>query len=184
MRLVLRRRRQAIGRARRNHCERRAAAHLLRWRHVRRARRVAVYLSVHSELATPVLIRSLQRRGCEVWVPRTRGPREMGFACLRPGARLRRDALGLPRPARDGALRRARAFDLIVLPLLGFDGDGHRLGNGAGYYDRALACRRKVRRPLLVGYAYAVQEAAEIPRDPWDVRLDAVVTEHGLRRFR
>ncbi len=71
----------------------------------------------------------------------------------------------------------------MVLPVLGFDAQGRRLGNGGGYYDRALAAPRAARRPLLLGYAYAVQEVPEIPAEPWDVKLDAVVTERGLRRF-
>ena len=73
---------------------------------------------------------------------------------------------------------------VVLLPLLGFDAAGRRLGNGGGYYDRALAGVRPGGRPLLLGYAYAAQELTEVPAEPWDVRLDAVVTERGLRRLR
>jgi 5-formyltetrahydrofolate cyclo-ligase len=71
--------------------------------------------------------------------------------------------------------------DVIVMPLLGFDRLGTRLGYGGGYYDRTLAILTK--RPRLVGYAFACQEIDSVPRDPHDVPLDAVVTEAGYRSF-
>jgi len=183
LRKSLRRRRLAIGRAQRRRCERRAAAQLLRWRRLRQARHIAVYLSTRSELSTATLIDRLLRQGRSVWVPATTDSAQMRFVMLRPGGKFRRGPLGLRQPARSRPCREARRMDMIVLPLLGFDARGQRLGNGGGYYDRALAGPRPGRRPLLVGYAYAVQELALLPAEAWDVRLDAVVTERELRRF-
>lgn len=71
--------------------------------------------------------------------------------------------------------------DVVVMPLLGFDAKGTRLGYGGGYYDRTLAEMKK--HPLLVGYAFAAQELPFIPREPHDLPLDAIVTEAGVRRF-
>jgi 5-formyltetrahydrofolate cyclo-ligase len=71
--------------------------------------------------------------------------------------------------------------DVILMPLLGFDRRGTRLGYGGGYYDRTLAAMTKKAR--LVGLAFASQEIAEIPREPHDVPLDAVVTEQGVVTF-
>lgn len=64
--------------------------------------------------------------------------------------------------------------DLILLPLLGFDRSGNRIGQGAGHYDRALALRPAAMR---IGIAWSVQEVGGIPADPWDVPLDAIMTE-------
>lgn len=183
LRKQLRRRRIAIPDAQRKQCARLAATHLLRWRGLRRARNIAVYLSARSELSTALLIARLLRQGRRVWAPVTGPAATMRFAPLRQGGKLRRGPLGLHQPARPRPRREARCMDLILLPLLGFDALGHRLGNGGGYYDRALAAPRAGRRPLLVGYAYAAQETAALPAEPWDIRLDAVVTERGLRRF-
>ena len=183
LRKSLRRRRIAIGKPQRRHCERRAAMQLLRWRRLRQARHIAVYLSARSELSTAALIARLLRQGRKLWAPLTAHPAQMRFVPLRRGGKLRRGPLGLHQPARARPCRAARRMDLILLPLLGFDAQGHRLGNGGGYYDRALAGPRAGRRPLLVGYAFAAQEMASIPAEAWDVRLDAVITEHGLRRF-
>jgi 5-formyltetrahydrofolate cyclo-ligase len=67
------------------------------------------------------------------------------------------------------------------MPLLGFDRQGTRLGYGGGYYDRTLAALGK--RPLLVGFAFALQEIDHIPREGHDVPLDIIVTEEGVRHF-
>jgi 5-formyltetrahydrofolate cyclo-ligase len=71
--------------------------------------------------------------------------------------------------------------ELIIIPLLGFDKTGTRLGYGRGYYDRTLAAMDK--KPTLVGYAFAAQELDEIPRAAHDVPLDYLVTEAGVRLF-
>ena len=71
--------------------------------------------------------------------------------------------------------------DIVLMPLLGFDQAGTRLGYGGGYYDRTLAGMSK--KPKLVGLAFAAQELEIIPREEHDVPLDAVITEAGLRHF-
>jgi len=76
--------------------------------------------------------------------------------------------------------------DLIVVPLVGVDGRGLRLGMGGGFYDRALAFRR-VRKswkgPRLVGLAFDCQRVDTVFADGWDVRLDSLATESGLVHF-
>ena len=72
--------------------------------------------------------------------------------------------------------------DLVLMPLLGFDKSGTRLGYGGGYYDRTLAVLKT--RPMLVGLAFAAQEIDHIPRAEHDVPLDAVITEQGVRFFK
>jgi 5-formyltetrahydrofolate cyclo-ligase len=71
--------------------------------------------------------------------------------------------------------------DLVLMPLLGFDSAGTRLGYGGGYYDRTLAILPK--KPMLVGLAFAAQELDQIPRALHDVPLDAIITENGVRFF-
>lgn len=183
LRQSLRRGRSAIPLPQRRRSARQAALQLLRRRFLNRARHVAVYLSVRSELSTAPLIAGLLRRRHRLWAPVTLPGGRMRFAPLRPHSCLRRSALGLPQAARARPLRTARRLHLMVLPLLAFDAHGRRLGNGGGYYDRALCGVRRGHRPLLVGYAFAAQEVARVPAESWDVRLDAVVTERGLRRF-
>lgn len=71
--------------------------------------------------------------------------------------------------------------DVIIMPLLGFDSRGTRLGYGGGYYDRTLEKLNK--KPRLIGVAFAAQELDSIPREAHDVPLDVIVTEQGARSF-
>lgn len=142
---------------------------------LRSHRHIAVYFSHGSELDTAPLIRLLARGGHLLYVPRLRGPR-MIFVTLKPRAVLRRNRFGIPEPVSGP---RAVRLDAIVLPLVGFDDAGRRLGQGGGFYDRALMRGRALR----AGFSFAVQEAPAIPADERDARLDAVVTERGIHRF-
>ena len=66
------------------------------------------------------------------------------------------------------------------MPLLAFDGSGHRLGYGGGFYDRTLA----LLNVPAIGIAYAGQQVASLPRGDHDRTLDMVLTEQGIRRFK
>lgn len=72
---------------------------------------------------------------------------------------------------------------VVIVPLVGFDGRGYRLGYGGGFYDRTLAGLRARHDVLAVGFAFAAQELPEVPTDAYDQRLDAIVTENGVRLF-
>jgi 5-formyltetrahydrofolate cyclo-ligase len=115
--------------------------------------------------------------------------RTMAFVPLDGLGPPRVNAFGIDEP-RAPASRRQPLLQLetVLVPLVGFDQAGHRLGMGAGFYDRALARRRDGtrawRRPRLVGVAFACQEVPAIEPSPWDVALDVVVTERGVIRCR
>jgi 5-formyltetrahydrofolate cyclo-ligase len=182
LRREFRRRRAALPADERRRAAREAARRLARTPLFRRARRIALYLAYGSELDTAPLRRLCAQRRKTVYMPRIGRRGHMAFVELAPCGRLRPNRHGIREPLqRPGAGR--PALDLVMLPLTAFDAQGHRLGTGGGYYDRAFA-RHRGRRPLLVGYAYAAQEAGALPRDPWDLRLDAVVTERFFRPFR
>jgi 5-formyltetrahydrofolate cyclo-ligase len=74
--------------------------------------------------------------------------------------------------------------DVLLVPLLAFDAEGYRLGYGGGFYDRTLETLRAVRPVLAIGIAYAGQQRSDVPHSDHDQRLDAVLTENGLTRFR
>ena len=75
-----------------------------------------------------------------------------------------------------------RSFDLILLPLLAFDAQGHRLGQGGGYYDRYLQTLAAA-KPLRVGIAFHFQAVDYLPAEHFDEKLHAVVTERGVFKF-
>ena len=72
---------------------------------------------------------------------------------------------------------------VLIVPLLAFDARGYRLGYGGGFYDRTLEGLRARHPVLAVGFAFAAQEVAEVPIEPTDQRLDAIVTETGVTIF-
>lgn len=147
--------------------------------------RVALYASFREELDSGPLLRLARERGCRIFLPRI-DPRtvSMKFVEATVGARETTNRLGIVEPAGTQAIG-ARWLDLVLLPLVGFDARGMRLGMGGGYYDRTFAFRNRHTAwhgPRLVGVAYSFQQVPLITREAHDVHLDAVVTEAGVIR--
>jgi 5-formyltetrahydrofolate cyclo-ligase len=133
---------------------------------------VAAYLPLGSEVdVSPILARAAAF-GKRTALPHVAGrDAPMRFLAWRPGELLEIGLFGLRQPIADAPEVEP---DLIVAPLLGFDRALRRIGQGAGFYDRAFATVPAARR---IGVAWSVQEVAAIPTDPWDMPLHAVVTE-------
>lgn len=147
-------------------------------------RRIAGYWATAGELPLAGLMGGVLARGQDWLLPMVRPRRLLRFAPWRVGAPLAANRYGIPEPlcAPDQALG-AEELDVVLLPLLGFDRRGNRLGFGGGYYDRSFAFlrgRAGVAHPVLVGIAYAWQELPALTPRPWDVRLDYVATDHEL----
>ncbi|MEZ5464798.1 MAG: 5-formyltetrahydrofolate cyclo-ligase [Lysobacteraceae bacterium] len=107
----------------------------------------------------------------------------LSFAPWRMGDPVETNRFGIPEPTLDRSSRlQPEDLAVVLVPLLGFDRHGNRLGSGAGYYDRSFAFRQRAtkRSPLLVGIGYAAQELPALDAADWDVPLDAVVTEQGM----
>lgn len=103
------------------------------------------------------------------------------FAPWKPGDALVTNRYGIPEPdvASAGASK-AGDMALIVLPLVGFDAHGHRLGMGGGWYDRSLAFRQaQAAPPWLAGAGFDAQRVDAVAVEDWDVRLDAVCSERA-----
>ncbi len=144
----------------------------------RRARHVALYWPADGEADVRGVATYAWSRGKTLYLPKVGRAGTMRFAPWWPKAKLRRNRYGIPEPvSMRGRSVPAARLQVIVMPVVAFDGRGHRLGMGGGYYDRALAGRG--RRPLLVGAAFAFQQAPNVPAQPWDVPLDMVITERG-----
>ena len=159
---------------------RRAAAHVLEI--VAGLRGVAVvsgYLPIRHELDPLPAMRALVGLGLRVAVPVivARGA-PLAFHAWSPGVETVRGGFGVEVPVTGEVLEP----DLLIVPLLAFDGRGHRLGYGGGYYDRTIAGLRGRRAVTAVGFAFAAQQLPEVPDSAHDMRLDAVVTERGVLR--
>ena len=150
-----------------------------------RARRVAGYFGRNGEIdPMPLLARAAaMHKHCYLPVLHPFRAGSLWFCRWHPGERLRLNRYGIPEPVPSaGAMIPARWLDLVVVPLLGFDSDCHRLGMGGGYYDRTFSFARRHRlasRPYLIGVAHEVQRVDALPIRPWDVQLDSVVTDRN-----
>jgi 5-formyltetrahydrofolate cyclo-ligase len=104
--------------------------------------------------------------------------RPLEFWRWEPGMEMRPGIWDIPVPA---AAEPAEP-DCLLVPLVGFDDQGYRLGYGGGYYDRTIAALP--RPPLAVGIGYAFQRLPTIRPQPFDRPMDAIVTEAGIRWHR
>ncbi|WDR04919.1 5-formyltetrahydrofolate cyclo-ligase [Devosia rhodophyticola] len=140
---------------------------------------VAGYWRIRDELDCQAILIRLMDSFQPVVLPVVMGPDEpLELRVWEQGAALYPAGFGTLAPAE---LAPRAEPDIVLVPLLGFDAKGTRLGYGGGYYDRTLVQLKK--RPQLVGLAFSAQEVDEIPRENHDVPLDAVVTEVGVRQF-
>ncbi len=140
---------------------------------------VALYWPMGEELDCRELISALHARGHPICLPAIIVPdRPLVFRLWDGAEKLQPGPFGTKQPKKNAP---ETVPDIIVLPLLGFDEQGNRLGYGKGYYDRTIAAMSH--KPLLAGLAFGVQELEHIPASPLDVPLHLVVTEEGLCRF-
>jgi 5-formyltetrahydrofolate cyclo-ligase len=187
MRAELRASRRALSPIQRAHAALLVARNLDRAFPLRQGKRVAIYASMREELDTGPLIELARQRGCRIFLPRiVRRTGRIDFLEAHPDARESVNHLGIVEP--EGTFKiGARWLDLVLMPLVGFDERGVRLGMGGGYYDRTFAFRNTHstwRGPRLVGVAYAFQQLPSITAAAHDVLMDAVVTDKGVVRCR
>ena len=102
----------------------------------------------------------------------------LSFRRWRPGTTMVAGPFGALIPETGGAV----VPEVLIVPLVAFDRACNRLGYGGGFYDRTLARLRALRPTRALGFAYAAQELADLPLEPTDQPLDAVVTEAGVIR--
>jgi 5-formyltetrahydrofolate cyclo-ligase len=153
-----------------------AAPHWLVER-IRRDTVVAAYRAIGSEADPQHLIEAAAERQARIALPHvTSRASPIRFLAWHPGDPLIDGPFGLMQPEADAA---ELAPDIILTPLVAFDAGLHRLGQGAGHYDRAFARYPDAWR---IGVAWSVQQVPAVPIDSWDVPLHAVITEQGSIR--
>lgn len=139
-------------------------------------RRVGFYWPFKGEFDPRPLARALHEAGASLSLPVVeRRAQPLAFRAWQPGARMTPGVWNIPVPA-DGE---ATTPEVLLVPLVGFDAKGYRLGYGGGYYDRTLASLAP--RPIAIGLGFEGACLATIFPQAHDVRMDAIVTEAGAR---
>jgi 5-formyltetrahydrofolate cyclo-ligase len=119
----------------------------------------------------------LRQRGAGTALPVVRQARApLIFREWHPGVKLAHGALGIPFPVDSEEV----VPDAVLVPLVGFDSGGYRLGYGGGYFDRTLAAM--ARRPLAIGVGFELSRLDSIVPQSHDVPMDWIVTERGIYR--
>ena len=181
LRRELRQRRRDIPAAQRIAAAESLAARLLALPFLPEHGDVAGYWAMDGEIALHVLQMRLPS-GLRYCLPVLAGDR-LRFAPWRPGDPLATNRYGIPEPEVDEeALIDANSMALVLVPLVGFDARGHRLGMGGGWYDRSFAFRNESQGigrppPWLVGTGFGMQQVEALDAQPWDVALDAICSE-------
>lgn len=180
LRAEMRRRRAGLDTGRHAAASLSAARHVVRGLPWPERPRVALSWPLAEELDTRPLLHALHWLGAVPLLSRMAGRgRPLSFHAWQPDLVLAEGAFAVmePPPGLPAVLP-----DIVLAPLLAFDGRGGRLGYGAGFYDRTFAALQAAgARPLRVGLCFTLQEVAAVPVDATDVPLELVVTEAGVR---
>lgn len=183
LRKLLRAARRNMPTPERSLAEHRICENLQRLPAFRRARTVAAFLAFDGEPSIGALFTDARSRDKRFVVPVIRS-QQMSFAPLQAHRRLSKNRYGIAEPSHRDRVATAN-IDLVLVPLVGFDASGNRLGMGGGYYDRYfsyLRSRTRYQRPRLLGVAFELQRTNALPVDSWDVPLWGIVSDRAFMR--
>ncbi|MGD1003902.1 MAG: 5-formyltetrahydrofolate cyclo-ligase [Methanoregulaceae archaeon] len=139
---------------------------------------VMIYSAKEMEVNTKPIIKTLLKRGNPLVVPIiVKEDISLRLSYLKDLSVLIPSTFGVPEPIGSEIPARSEDIDTIILPMLGFDRNGGRLGYGAGYYDRFLARNPKIRK---IGIAFGCQETETVPVDDNDIHMNCIITEDGI----
>jgi 5,10-methenyltetrahydrofolate synthetase len=140
---------------------------------------IGIYWPIKSEFDPRFVAHDLREKGAKIALPvvvATGQP--LIFREWHPGVAMLKGGLDIPYPASTLELRP----DACLIPPVGFDGAGYRLGYGAGFFDRTLAALAP--RPLAIGVAFECARIETIHPQPYDIALDFIVTEAAIYAVR
>lgn len=166
-------------------CSKKIAKQLNQSHHFLNAKHIAYYLPVFGE-ADPTFIHQYPTAVEKTFylpIVIHEGGIRLLFAKISSDTRYQKNRYGIAEPIYSkNDLLPAHELDLVIMPLVGFDYKGNRLGMGGGYYDRTFAFKSTQQQqiPILMGYAYDFQHIKQLQAESWDIPLDGVVTELSL----
>ena len=176
LRVLMRRRRRQLGVGAQCRASQQLLKKITALPAYRRSRHIALYLSSDGEVSCREIIKHGWRHGKKCYLPvlAKDGSGSMAFVRYTPFGLLAKNRYGIAEP-RCGRPLVPSLLDMVVVPLVAFDGMGNRVGMGGGFYDRTFAFRRCQLRPVLIGAAHRLQRVQRLRPQIWDVSLDGVV---------
>ena len=159
--------------------------HLMKLPQFMRARNVALYMANDGEIDPAPIARQLWKMEKHCFLPVLRPDKrsDLWFVEYKPDAQLTNNRFGIPEPDfRTEHKMSAQLLDVVLMPLVGFDRSGARLGMGGGFYDTTFAFKQKkpAGKPALIGLAHACQEVESLATAEWDIPLLAIATDQEL----
>ena len=150
----------------------------------KKAKRVAFYFAIRGEADPQKLMRENHTNNKTFYLPVLSPNIKQGllFAPIKKNTQYKNNKFSIPEPICDhNDLLTGDSLDLVLMPLLGFDKQGNRLGMGGGFYDRTFSFKRsKKSKPILMGFAYDFQEIETLKTEDWDIPMDYIATESKL----
>ena len=163
-----------------------AANHLLTTALFTTSQHIACYFAQGKEFDCSHIIKAIwyAQKNCYLPVLSSDENKTLEFVRYQESDPLRFNRYNILEPQNTIALA-PQQLDLVLMPLVGFDFHGNRLGMGGGYYDRTFhfMMGKPQKKPYLLGLAYEIQQMTPLPSEPWDVPLDGVLTEKALYSF-
>lgn len=163
-----------------------AAARLLTGQAVfKTSRHIACYFGHKDEFQTKPLIEAIWNSGKICYLPVLTDVKSLYFARYNRDDELQPNQHQIPEPVNRQQMIHAEKLDLVMLPLVAFDHAGHRIGTGGGYYDRTFAFlfNKPEKAPFMLGLGFKIQGCDNIQSDPWDIKLNGVLTEAEFLQF-
>ena len=181
LRKEIRRRRANIGMRQRKQWDTLINQHLDELSRQTQIATVAAYLAFDGEPDLSPALANLSSNGVRLALPviqDTPGKAIITFRHWEEGSELKPNRYGIDEPPGKEDIR-VTEIDLVLIPLVGWDRSGARLGMGASFYDRLFQPFAELDKPVRMGVGYELQNVSSIPKEPWDVHLHSVLTENG-----
>jgi 5-formyltetrahydrofolate cyclo-ligase len=141
----------------------------------------AGYRAMRGELDVMEIFKVMERYAKQTALPYVTPEKTLVYRQWKLNDPLMRHALGMEEPLPEAP---EIIPEIILVPLLAFDGEGYRLGYGGGYYDRTIEIMRELPKPpLFFGVGFSMQEVDLVPTNAQDAPLDGVITELGVSMF-
>lgn len=185
LRTQLRRQRRALSRQQQHQASQALCRRLKHQLFFLRSKRIAFYLPNDGEIDPTPLLKLAYKLGKRCYLPVLAPLKQssLWFIPITASSKLRRNRYGISEPSHRTPKRiNAKQLDLVLMPLVGFDSSGGRLGMGGGYYDRSFAFRlqSKSHKPKLLGLAHSCQRTAHLSMASWDIAMDGIATDKEL----